>query len=127
MAIVPTPRSLFLCESYTKHPNEKLDLRGVFNSIRPIAGYPHRRNPFCIFAQLTNGLGRVPFFVDIRHVATNNLVFTFAPQILTFGTRMSIVNLALQIDRCEFDLPGLYLIELFCDNSWVCDTKLTLK
>ena len=127
MAVVPIARSLFLCDACTAASGSKIDVRGIFNQVHPLAGYPHVRNSFYVFAQLVNGIGRVDYFLDIRHVATNQLVCTTAPRGLEFATRFSIVNLAVRMESCEFPMPGLYLVQLFCDNSWVCDAELRLK
>jgi hypothetical protein len=76
---------------------------------------------------LANGLGQIPFFVDIRHAPSDQLVYTTARNMLSFPDRTTIIQVALAIQGCKFDQPGIYLIELFCDNTWVCDTTLLLE
>ncbi len=46
---------------------------------------------------------------------------------LVFPDRQTVVQVAMTIEGCRFQEPGLYLLELFCDNSWVCDTQLRLR
>lgn len=123
---MPFPKSLFLCDYHVGYADGKTDLYGLFNAIRPAHGYPHTQKQFCLFAQLNNGLGRVPFFVDIRFAATNQLTFTTEPHELVFPDRTVLVQLALAIEGCVFPQPGLYKLELFCENTWVADTTCLL-
>jgi hypothetical protein len=123
-AIAPVAKAMFLCDFHIGYRDGKVDLYGLFNAIRPPNGFPYARSRFCIFAQLINGLGQVPFFVDIRFAATDELVWTTEPRQLTFPSRTTVVQLALTIEGCRFERPDI--LELFCDNTWVCDTQLLL-
>jgi hypothetical protein len=125
-SILPVARALSVCDYHVGYGNGKVDLYGLFNAIRPRDGYPYTRARFCVFAQLTNGLGRVPFFVDIRLLETDELVWTTEPRHLIFPNRTTIVQVAVTIEGCRFERPGMYAVELFCDNTWVCDTQLLL-
>ena len=52
------------------------------------------------------------------------------PHLRMAATQVHIRNpdrVALTIEGCRFDRPGLYGLELFCDNTWVCDTQLLLR
>ncbi len=126
-SILPVAKALYLCDHYSRFQNGKIDLFGLFNAIRPRDGYPHTRGQFSIFAQLVNGLGAVPFFVDIRFAENEELVWTTEVRELDFPDRNAIVQLLLTIEGCRFPRPGLYLLELFCNNTWVCDTQLLLR
>jgi hypothetical protein len=126
MAVVPVAKAMYLCDYHIGYSNGKVDLYGLFNAIRPRHGFPYSRSRFCVFAQLINGQGQVPFFIDIRFAQTDALIYTTETRHLTFPNRTTIVQLALAIEGCRFESPGLYLLELFCDNSWVCDTQLLL-
>jgi hypothetical protein len=41
--------------------------------------YPHLRKNFVVYARLGEGLGLVPFYVDIRFAATNHQPFPSSP------------------------------------------------
>ena len=125
--ILPVAKALYLCDYHVGYSNGKVDLYGLFNAIRPPSGFPYTRGRFCVFAQLNNGLGRVPFFIDVRFAETDELVWTTEVRELTFPNRSTVVQLALTIEGCRFERPGLYILELFCDNTWVCDTPLRLR
>ncbi len=124
--IQPFPRSLFVCDYHTGYENGKADLYGLINAIRPRAGYPYVASRFCVFAQLVNGLGRVPFFIDVWDAATEELVWTTLIKELVFPDRHTVVQLAMTIEGCVFPRRGLYILDLYCNNKWVCDTPLKL-
>jgi hypothetical protein len=124
--IVPVAKGLYLCDYVIDYENGKVDLYGLFNAIRS-STYPHMQGRFCVFAQLINGLGRVPFFIDIRDAAHDQLIYTTQINHLSFPDRNTVVQLALSIEHCLFPQSGMYLVELYCDNTWVCDTSLHLR
>ena len=72
-SIVPVAKAIFLCDNHIGYRDSKVDLYGQFNAIRPRNGYPHTQSRFCAFAQLTNGLGQVQFFIDITSLETDRL------------------------------------------------------
>jgi hypothetical protein len=127
MSILPVARSVYLCESYARQANGNVDLHGLFSAIHPKTGFPYLTGRFCIFAQFANGLGKVPFFVDIRFLATGELVWTSGTHHLIFPDRNTIVQMAVTATGCRFERPGLYVVDLFCDNTWMSDTLLTLR
>ena len=124
--ILPAAKGIALCENHNGYPDGRVDLYSVFNAIHPRTGYPYSTQRISVFAQLVNGLGEVPFFVDVRHAETEELVFTTNTYKLVFPSRSIVVQMAMRIEGCNFPLPGLYLFQLFCDNNWVCDTGLLL-
>ena len=81
---------------------------------------------FVIFAQLTGGLGQVPFYFDVSLPQTGQLLHTTNTHLLQFPHRDKLVQLAYTMQGCLFPMPGVYLIELFCDGQWVADTPLDL-
>jgi len=62
--IISFAKALYLCDGHLGFANQKTDLMGIFNSIRA-PSYPHVQSHFVIFAQLTGGLGQVPFYLDV--------------------------------------------------------------
>jgi len=123
--ILPVPKALTLCDYHIGYEDGKVDLYGIFNAIRP-RSYPHRQTRFCVFTQLAGGLGEIPFFIDIRFGATNELIHTTETRILQFPNRQVVAQLAHFIEGCPFAEPGVYTVDLFCDNVWVCDTLIHL-
>ena len=85
-AIAPVAKSLYLCDGHLGFSNQKTDLIGLFNAIRP-AYYPHGQPQFVIFAQLIGGQGQVPFYIDIRYAPDGTLVHTTNARLLNFPHR----------------------------------------
>src|SRR5579871_5199455 len=98
MAVLPVAKAMYLCDYHVGYANGKVDLYGLFNAIRSPVGFPYTLRRFCVFAQLVNGLGEVPFFVDIRQAATDDLIYTAETRTLTFPDRNRIIQMALTIE-----------------------------
>jgi hypothetical protein len=124
--IIPTPRSLFLCDFHVGYPDGRVDLTGIFNAIRP-ALYPHVRPRLVVFAQLSGGLGDVPFFFEIRREHDDELIRTTATRTIHFVDRVSTVQLVMTLEEVRFSEPGIHAVSLFCHNTWVCDTVASLE
>jgi hypothetical protein len=79
-----------------------------------------------IFAQLIGGLGHVPFYLDVTLARTAQVVHTTSTQVLGFSRRDKLVQMVYTMQGCRFPVPGVYLVELYCDGQWVADTSLDL-
>ena len=123
---MPVSRSLYLCDSYAGYQDGRVDLHGLHNAVRP-ALYPHVRRRFVVFTPLTGGLGEVPLHIDFRLADRDRLVHTTLRYPVRFTDRTTVVPVAVTIAGCPFPEPGLYLVELFCHDKWVCDTTLRLR
>ena len=124
--IIPVPRSLFLCDFHVGYPDGRVDLSGVFNAIRP-AVYPHVRPRLVLFAQLSGGLGDVPFFFDIRREGADEGIWTTEVRTVRFPDRTAIRQLVMTITGIRFPGPGVNVVDLFCHNTWVCDATVSLE
>jgi hypothetical protein len=124
--IVPVAQALYLCDGHIGVAGGKTDLMGLFNSIRATA-YPHVQKQFVVFARLLQGLGNVPFYVDIRFASTQQLIHVSSTHTLQFPDRDTMVEMALTLKAVRFAQPGIYLVELFCDAQWAADTTLLLQ
>lgn len=120
--VIPVARGLLLAEHHIGYSDGKVDLYGIFTTIRARSKFPYTTAPFCVFATLANGLGQIPCFVDIRCARSNELVWTSQTRHLQFGDRLKVVQFATTIEGCQFKEPGGHLIELYCDNTFVCDS-----
>ena len=86
--ILPVAKSLYLCDGHLGFSSGKTDLMGIFDSIRPQGGYPHIHPSFVVFARLAQGLGTIPFRVDIRLAAGGQFVAGTLVQQLAFPTEI---------------------------------------
>ncbi len=94
--VVPVAQALYLCDGHLGFPGGKTDLMGVFNSIHA-AGYPHTQKQFVVFARLRQGLGQVPFSVEIRFAPTQRLTHVSGTHTLVFPDRATVVEMALTL------------------------------
>lgn len=123
--VIPVPRSLFLCEAHAGHPGGRVDLTGIFTTIRP-ALYPYTRPRLVVFAQLAGGLGETPIFFEMRREHDDELIRTTAVRTVRFADRTTPVSVAATLNAVTFSEPGVYSVSLFCQNTWLCDTVVTL-
>jgi hypothetical protein len=122
--ILPVAKALYLCEEIDVEGG-MTNLYALFNAIHPDR-YPHRQESFICFAQLLGGLGEVPFHVDVRRAEDNQLIYWTGVRALHFPDRSVVLQLAVTITGCVFERPGVHLVELYCDNTWVADTTVRL-
>ena len=100
---------------------------GILDSIHPQGGYPHIHPSLVVFARLAQGLGTIPFRVDIRLAATGQFVAGTLVQQLVFPGRDKIVNMVVTMKGVSFPQPGVFLVESLLDNQWAADTTVELK
>ena len=100
---------------------------GIFDSIRPQGSYPYVHPSLVVFARLAQGLGTIPFRVDIRLAANGQFIAGTLVQHLVFPNRATIVNMVTTMRGVTFPQPGIFLVELLLDNQWVADTTVELK
>jgi hypothetical protein len=66
----------------------------------------------------------VTVHLDVRRAADDYLVFVTAPRTLTFARRTRVLEVAWRIEGAVFPSPGVYLVELHCNNNWVGDVAV---
>lgn len=123
--IAPVAQALYLCDGHIGYPGGKTDLVGLFNSIRA-PSYPHVQRQFVVFARLHQGLGQVPFYVDICFAPTQQLIHVSNTHTLVFPDRDTVVEMALTLNGVRFPQTGIYLVELFCAAQWVADARIVV-
>ncbi len=124
--IVPVAKALYLCDYQCGYENNKTDLYGIFNAIRPPT-YPFTLKQFCVYAQLVGGLREVPFHIEVVFAAREEIVRTTDTRTLRFPNRSVVVEMVCQILNCRFAEPGLYLVELWCENTCIADVPVLLR
>ena len=123
--VLPIARSLVLCDAATVAEAGKVHLSGAFNAIRADR-FPHTGTRVVVFAQLTGGVNEVPAYIEVRHANRDEVVYHFGGFTFHFPDRLVVVQSTLVLARCTFPYSGLYTVELFCHNQFVCDTTLRL-
>ena len=123
--IVPVVSSLYLVDGAIGLVGGKTDLVGIFNTINA-QSFPHIQTHFVVYARLVQGLGQIPFFIEIRDAAAQQLIHVSATNTLYFPHRDRTIELALTFQGVKFPRPGIFLVELYCDGQWVADARLQL-
>jgi hypothetical protein len=100
---------------------------GIFDSIRPQGEYPHIHPSFVVFARLAQGLGTIPFRVDIRLASSDQFVAGTLAQQLVFSRPRYGRQHGGDHEGVVFTQPGIFLVELLQNNQWVADTTVELK
>lgn len=113
------------CESYHPGGDGRIDLLGTFTRLR-LPRYPHTRPRLIAFAQLSGGWGETSLFFEVRRERDDELARTTAVRTVRFADRTAAVNVAMAIEGITFTEPGVYVVSLFCNNVWVCDTAVSL-
>ena len=123
--VVRVAKPLYLCEEVDTEGG-MVNLYGLTNSIRA-PEFPHVAQDFCVFAQLNQGLGDVPFYFDIRRAADGYLVHTSEVNGVRFPSRAVVRQVLMRFRDIWFDAAGLHVVELFCNNAWVADVTFQLR
>jgi hypothetical protein len=99
---VPCVRGLLLCDYQFEAEKGKVDLYGLFNTIRPAGGYPYSPREFMAFAQLVDAEGRVQVYVEVRAAETDESVRISDTFVIDFPTRQTVVSAAIRMERLSF-------------------------
>jgi hypothetical protein len=127
--VVPVTKAVYLCDDVAEDkPSRKVHLLGVFNAVRPPGQtpYPFRLGQLCVFAQLVGGVGEVPIHVEIVDPETEEVIYAFPEQRLRFSSRQATVSASFRIRNCSFSRPGVYVVELYCQDTFLDDRALHL-
>jgi len=126
--VVPLGKIVYMCDDVVQDPlTGNLTVVSVFNAIHPPDGetYPYRLLQMCVFAQFAGGLGPTEFQVKVLDAATGVEVFGSPSYRVNFPGGQMVVTIRM-LD-CPFPQPGTYLAQLFCQNTFVDDRRLTAQ
>ena len=124
--ILPFAYPIFLCDEYVARDRGKVDFLGAFQSIVPIA-YPHVHRRMVVAAHLRGGFGEVHSHIEVRQAETGFIVAKTTPRLLVFQDRDMLIRLTNEVRGVRFPKPGIYLIELNCEDTCIADTSLELR
>lgn len=122
--IVPIAQPLILCEGIDLEGG-MVNVYALFNA-QLAAAFPYRRESFAVFVQLRGGLGDVALHYDLVRARDNHVIHFTEPRPIRFDRRTQLVQAATRFEGIVFEEPGVYLVQLFCDNTWVADVALEL-
>lgn len=123
---LPVLRGLFLSLGTTFRERAQLDLLAVFNTLT-IQEFPCSLDEFFVTSQLTDGRGRMAFGADVIEAETDELIHRTSPHEVNFPTPLQVVKLVIHVREIVFPRPGVYFLELNCDNQVIADTRMILR
>jgi Family of unknown function (DUF6941) len=127
--VVPVAKAVYLSDDVIEDPqSRKVHLLGTFNAARPPGqpAFPYRPRQICVFAQLVGGVGEAPIHVEIIRAATEEVIYTFPERRIRFPTRHTTVSACFRVRDCVFPEAGTYIVELYCNNTFLDDRTLQL-
>ena len=121
---LPVLRGIYLCKTLEKSAQGGVTLTNLFNTDHFLR---QTSLTFVVFSQWSDGFGEVPVHVDILDAAAGTVVHRTNTFTMQFTSRSQIVYMAVKIERCRFPRPGLYVVEVYANNSFAADTTLILR
>jgi Family of unknown function (DUF6941) len=86
---------------------------------------PFLLGQLCAFAQLAGGLGPSTVEVKVVDAATGTEVFGSPTHQVNFPGGTAVVTVLFRLLDCPFPHPGTYLVQLFCEGTFIDDRRLT--
>lgn len=128
-AVAPIVKSVFLCDHVEVDPETgKPTVHGLFNSLRVefVPDAVSVLEDFCVFAEFIGGVSDAFVRVEIVHSETGTVVVHTPNRLLHFPERHTIVYLSMRIAELAVAEPGVYIVELYCNDSFVDDRVLNV-
>ena len=124
MADAPSPTGLaiVICDQIIedKQTNKK-SLIGIFNNIAS-QNFPCRHPQLCVFVSITEGRGTYDARLRIANEETDTTVADVRGKI-QFADVHAVVEVNFNLLGLEFQQPGLYSIEFYCDDALVLERR----
>lgn len=126
---VPLGKIVYVCDDVLQDPaSGKLHVLGAFTKVRPLdATYPFLLGRMCIFAQLAGNIGSATVEAKVMDASTGNEVFGSPTYQVNFPGGTIVVTVVIRLLDCLFPRPGAYLVQLFCQGTFVDDRRLTAQ
>jgi hypothetical protein len=127
--VTPLGKIVYVCDDVVQDPvSRKFHVLGAFTAVRPSDGtpYPFLLRQFCVFAQLAGGLGTCPVQARVVDAANGEEVFGSPAHQVTFPGGTTVVTVLFRLLNCRFPHPGTYLVQLFCQGTFLDDRRLTV-
>jgi hypothetical protein len=87
--------------------------------------FPSAPRRFWAYAVLTDGMGTIPFSLQIIQLDTLDEIYVRTWQ-STFTNPLRKFRMPIRIESCSFPAPGRYEISLVADDEVVAQTVLTV-
>lgn len=118
----PVAIGLMLCDYVlVEERTRKVSLIGTFSGLG-MERFPMAAPPFCVYALLTDGEGRMPMDLVVSHLETDQHIATYRGQV-AFPDRLTDVNYLVRLRDCRFPEAGTYQFTLLADGEWVAQRR----
>ena len=97
-SVIPSAKSLTLCDAVATREGGRTTLHGLFNSLR-IVTFPYSLGHFCAFAQLSHGLGEVETHFEVSEVGADTPLYVTSPRRIEFPNRDFLIQLAVETNK----------------------------
>jgi hypothetical protein len=85
--------------------------------------FPSLPQKFVLYTVLTAGLGDGTIHLVVRHLDTNEEIFT-AEMPVRFPDRVAEARVLFRINRCSFPAEGEYLCTLLLGDEWLAQRRM---
>ncbi len=127
--VLPVVKSIFLCDRVMADPQTgKLTVEGLFNSLR-VGFVPNAVSvveEFSVFAEFIGGVSDATVRIEIVQSETERVVVRTADRTLQFPGRHTTLAVSFQIADLAVSEPGVYFVELYCNDVFVDDRALRI-
>lgn len=127
--VSPVVKSIFLCDLVeADRQSGKLTVQGVFNSLRVpfVENAVSVLDDFCSFTEFTGGVSDAVVRLEIVQAGTNAVVLRTSDRVLRFPGRHTTVAVSFRVSGLAVAEPGVYFVELYCNDQFVDDRVLSI-
>jgi hypothetical protein len=118
----PSGLAIVVCDQIIEDKaTGKKSLIGIFNNITSPT-FPCRHPSISVYLSMTEGHGSYQMRLRIINEETGGAIAEVQGQ-LPFPDKNFVAELAINFVGLEFPAPGLYSIELYCDESLVLERR----
>src|SRR5438128_9221243 len=118
--VLPRLHVMVLCDDIQPSlvEDEVYDLIGVRTSI-VVAVFPYSHPLLGVYLQLTGHPGSTRCRVIIVNAEIDEAVLSAEPQRVVFTGPLDFVPAIFRLEDCDFAGPGLYYVQVYCDQKLV--------
>jgi hypothetical protein len=125
--VLPRVHAMMLCDDLEPSADEEwvFHLYGVRSRIE-VDAFPYSRPQLCVYVQLTGHAGTTNCRVIVVRPETEQQIYSAPLQVVECIGPLDVVPVFFVLEDCEFDAPGVYYVQVFCDQKLVCERPLLL-
>jgi hypothetical protein len=126
----PVGKIVYVCDDVVADPvSHKPSVLNLWEVVRIPAGasFPYTLGKMCVVALMRDGQGEVRFRADLLRADTLEVIRRSKDYLVNFVDRHRSTLVAIRLKEVLFPQPGLYLVELFCEGTFVDDQLISVR